>query len=237
MNIPQERRDHPWSSDEGSVNPESSDDEEPPDETGIDVVLSSQREILESALLLLQQLRERVEELEVQATDQMMSLGDTITRLRRRVRTLESGVGRSTPVVSGRGGAAHVYVTYPALDARNYVTHPALAALDFVTSTDLHIPIAPQVLPLCLDTQLADLEVAVINPGGDMDRVLARLKDLEDRQSGKSVTMGGYSFKDARAVQSWVMTLGDDEIYRFAVDFKAQLVACGNDSLTIAETI
>ena len=49
--------------------------------------------------------------------------------------------------------------------------------------------------------------------------------------------MGGYSFKDARAVQSWVMTLGDDYIYRFPVDFKAQLVACGDDSLTIAEII
>ena len=70
-----------------------------------------------------------------------------------------------------------------------------------------------------------------------MDRVLARVKDLEDRQDGKSVSMGGYSFKDARAVQAWVTTLGDDEIYRFAVDFKAQLVACGDDSLTIAETI
>ena len=46
-----------------------------------------------------------------------------------------------------------------------------------------------------------------------MERLLARLKDLEDRQSGKSVSMGGYSFKDARAVQSWVTTLGDDEIY------------------------
>ena len=38
-------------------------------------------------------------------------------------------------------------------------------------------------------------------------------------------------------MQSWVKTLGDDKIYRFAVDFKAKLVACGDDSLTIAETI
>ena len=64
------------------------------------------------------------------------------------------------------------------------------------------IPIVPQVLSLRLDTRLADLEVAIINTGGDMEQVLARLKDLEDRQSGKSVTMGGYSFKDARAVHA-----------------------------------
>ena len=128
MNTPQERRDHPWSSDDGSLEPESSDDDEPPDETGLDDVLSSQQDILESALLMLQQLRERVEELEVQATDQRMSLWDTITRLRRRVRTLESGVGRSTPVVPGRGSAGHVYVTYPALNGRDYVTHPAMEA-------------------------------------------------------------------------------------------------------------
>ena len=144
VNTPQERRDHPWSSDEGSVNPESSDDEEPPDETGLEDVLNSQREILESALLLLQQLRERIEELEVQATDQKMSLGDTITRLRRRVRTLESGAGRSASLPSGRGGAGHAYVTYPALEGRHYVTHPDLAAFDYVPRADLPTPIPPQ---------------------------------------------------------------------------------------------
>ena len=100
-------------------------------------------------------------------------------------------------MVPGRGSAGHVYVTYPALNGRDYVTHPAFEARDFVSRADLPIPIASQVLPLRLDTRLADLEVAVLTPGGDMDRLLARLKDLEDHQSGKSVTMGGYSFKDA----------------------------------------
>ena len=38
-------------------------------------------------------------------------------------------------------------------------------------------------------------------------------------------------------MQSWVTNLGDYKIYRFAVDFKAQLVACGDDALIIAETI
>ena len=38
-------------------------------------------------------------------------------------------------------------------------------------------------------------------------------------------------------MQAWIKTLGDDEIYQFAFDFKAQLVACGDDSLTISETI
>ena len=92
---------------------------------------------------------------------------------------------------SGRGGAGHAYVTYPALEGRHYVTHPALAAFDYVPRTDLPTPIPPPVVPLRLDARLADLEVAVLNPGGDMDRVLARVKDLEDRQDGKSVSMGG----------------------------------------------
>ena len=101
------------------------------------------------------------------------------------------------------------------------MTHPALDARDFVSRADLPTPIVPPALPLRLDTRLADLEVAVLHPRGVMDRVLAQLKDLEDRQSGKSVSMGGYTFKDTRTVQSWVTTLGDDEIYRLSINFKA----------------
>ena len=67
-----------------------------------------------------------MEELEVQAADQKMSLGDTITRLCRRVRTLEVGVSKNTPVVPGGEGAGRFYVTYPALNRRDYVTHPAM---------------------------------------------------------------------------------------------------------------
>ena len=73
--------------------------------------------------------------------------------------------------------------------------HPTLEARDFVSRADLPIPIVPQVLLLRFDTRLLDLELAVLNPGGDMDRVLARLKDLEDRQSRKSVTMGWVFFQ------------------------------------------
>ena len=38
-------------------------------------------------------------------------------------------------------------------------------------------------------------------------------------------------------MQAWIGTLGDGKIYRFAVNFKTQLVACRDDSLTISETI
>ena len=60
------------------------------------------------------------------------------------------------------------------------MTHLALEARDFVSRADLPIPIVPQVLPLRLDTRLLDLELGVLIPGGDMDRVLARLKDIKD---------------------------------------------------------
>ena len=96
---PQAEHNHPWSSDGESLEYDSSDNDEPPDGTGLeDIVGPYYPALLESALLMLQQLRERVEDLEVQAADQKISLGDTITRLRRRVRTLEAGVIRNTPV-------------------------------------------------------------------------------------------------------------------------------------------
>ena len=92
-------------------------------------------------------------------------------------------------------------------------------------------------LPLCFAGRLVELEVAVLNPGGDVDKIQARLRDLEDRQAGHAVSMGGYSFKDTRAVEAWLAVIGDDEVYRFAMDFKAQIVACSATSLTISDTI
>ena len=51
----------------------------------------------------------------------------------------------------------------------------------------------------------------------------ARLRDLEDRQTGQSISIGGYTFKDLPAVEAWVSMFGDDEVYRLAMDFRAQI--------------
>ena len=114
---------------------------------------------------MIQQLKERVEEIEVRAEGQKMSVGDTITRFRRRVRTLEAGASSTTSSVLGRAG--HIYVTYPALNGRDYMTRPALDEQDYVSRSDLPTPIVPPALPLCLDMRLADLEVAVLHPRGE----------------------------------------------------------------------
>ena len=98
---------------------------------------------------MLHQLKERVEELEVRSADQKVSLGDSITRLRRCARTLESGASSTTPSVIGGSGAA--YVTYPALNARDYVTRNTLGASDYVSRADLPTPIIP---PLCYPNDL-----------------------------------------------------------------------------------
>ena len=126
---------------------------------------------------MLQQITEHMEELEVRTAGRKISLGDNITRLCRRVRTLEAGVKPTIPLVIGGAGAA--YVTYPALNATDYVTLNTLDAWDYLPRVDLPAPIVPLVLPLRLDARLADLEGAVLNPGGNLDRVQARLKDLK----------------------------------------------------------
>ena len=74
--------------------------------------------LLEASLLVVHKLTERVDDMEVRAADQKISIGVTITRLRRRVRTLESG-SRTIPSIVGEAG--NVYVTYPVLNARDYI--------------------------------------------------------------------------------------------------------------------
>ena len=119
-----------------------------------------------------------------------------------------------------------------------FVSHPELANFDYASCVFVHgsIPTIPTI-PLRLDGRLADLESAVSTPGGPFDQLKARFKDMEDRQIGKAVTMGGFTFRDASAVEALISVLGDDEIYRFAFDMKAQIVACTDDFVTTRESL
>ena len=112
------------------------------DESEADVAsVPDESDRIDSALLSIRQLTERVQELEARAADQKMSLGDTIVRLRRRVRILEKGTDTSANATSSREeGGKHYYVTYPALDGRNYVTYAALDARDYLPRIDLPAP-------------------------------------------------------------------------------------------------
>ena len=96
---------------------------------------------IDSALLSIRQLTERVKELEARAADQKMSVGDTIVRLRRRVRILEKGTDTSATAASSKEvGEKHYHLTDPALDGRNYVTYATLDARDYLTRADLPTP-------------------------------------------------------------------------------------------------
>ena len=101
--------------------------------------MSDESDRIELALLLIQQLTDRVEELKARGADQKMSLGDTIVRLRRRVHILERGADTTATAASSRGvGKKNYYVTYPALDGRNYVTYSALDARDYLPRAETH---------------------------------------------------------------------------------------------------
>ena len=49
--------------------------------------------------------------------------------------------------------------------------------------------------------------------------------------------IGGYTFCDVLSVKAWSLVLGDDKIYCYALDCKAQFVACGDDFVTTANSI
>jgi hypothetical protein len=155
------------------------------------------------------------------------SLGDVISKLRGRVRTLER-VGSRGSTVGGLGGPR--YVTHPELDARDYLSFAE-------AKEEIGAEIRVMGLPARLGPRLGELEAATFGVGGAFELLLGRLKDLEERQVGKAVTIGGHTFRDAGAVKLWSDLLGDDEIHRFAWDAKAQLVACVDNALTTAATV
>ena len=80
------------------------------------------------------------------------------------------------------------------MSLNSFVTHSELANFDYASCTFVlgSIPTIPTI-PLRLDARLADLESAVSTPGVPFDQLKARFKDMEDRQIGKAVTMGGFT--------------------------------------------
>ena len=129
---------------------------------------------IELALLLIQQLTDRVEELEARGADQKMSLGDTIVRLRRRVHILERGADTTATAASSRGVGGEIIM---------------LPILLWTGETTSHTPRWTPVTT-CRVPRLIELEVAALNPGGDVDKIQARLRDLEERQAGHAASMG-----------------------------------------------
>src|SRR6056300_1251581 len=92
-------------------------------------------------------------------------------------------------------------------------------------------------LPHDLTVRLANLEAAVVHPTGVVEQLKGRLKDMEDMQVGKAVSIAGYTFKDSKDVDVWLATLKIDEAYRFAFDAKSQLSGCAEDFVSVGESL
>ena len=136
------------------------------------------------------------------------SLGTVILKLRGRIQTLERGGGRGAMGV-GRAGA-------------HYVTHPELEAKNYASFTEVQEEIKAEILraglPSRLVPHLNDLEAAAFGAGGSFNLLLGRLKDLEERQVRKAVTIGRHTFRNFKAVKLWTDLIWDDELHRFAWD-------------------
>ena len=128
------------------------------------------------------------------------SLGTVILKLRGRIQTLERGGGRGAMGV-GRAGAH--YVTHPELEAKNYASFTEV-------QEDINAEVLRAGLPPRLAPRLNDLEAASFGAGGSFNLLLGRLKDLEERQVGKAVTVGGHTFRDSQVVKLWTDLIGDD---------------------------
>ena len=68
-----------------------------------------------------------------------------------------------------------------------------------------------------------DLEKEVLLPDGRLAAVEGRLEGVEERRVRDLVSMAGHDFKDQATTEAWVKSLGDDEAFRHAADWKVQL--------------
>ena len=98
------------------------------------------------------------------------------------------------------------------LNNRRYVDEDRLQRL---------IP-TPTVLPPRLDVRLNEMERMVLHPGGRIDQLEARFKNLEDAKQSESIGIAGYVFKDQQAVDAFMAGL-PKESFRHCADMKVQL--------------
>ena len=204
--------------------------------------------LLSEAVKSIKSLTRRVEMLELYNTKLETSLASSFAKLRsaqKGTRALVEDlrdpysdvVFRLTP--SDRSAILADLEKAVGLDSMHeYVKHSELPAYDFASHAFVNSEIGNITypgLPPDLAIRLANLEAAVVHPTGAVEQLKTRLKDMEDMQVGKAVSIAGYTFKDSKDVDAWLGQLRIDETYRFALDAKAQLSGCAEDFVSVGE--
>ena len=63
------------------------------------------------------------------------------------------------------------------------------------------------------------------------------MTDLENRNVGKAVTVAGYTFRNSAQVKAWAALTNDPELFRFAWDFKVQVIKALDSASNIGEVM
>jgi len=74
-------------------------------------------------------------------------------------------------------------------------------------------------LPSDVVPRLIQLEGEIFNDAGPLSQLTERVDNLEAARATKAVDIGGFIFTDEAATESWVRSLGDNELHRFVPDF------------------
>ena len=125
------------------------------------------------------ELLDEVAAAQAHAEDTEASLAATIAKLRGRIRVLEQDPPRGGGVARGPRGA-------------RYVTHPELEECAYATLIAVHDK--RRRLPAKLGARLNELEAAVLAPDGAHALLEGRLRDLEERQVGKAVSIAARNW-------------------------------------------
>ncbi|KAL7466323.1 hypothetical protein ACHAXS_006628 [Conticribra weissflogii] len=86
-----------------------------------------------------------------------------------------------------------------------------------------------------LSRRVAVLEFDLHEESGSFASIESRLQVVEDRRLSEAVEIGNTVFKNVQACNAWVVTLQDQEIYRFCVDFLSLLMLTQDAFETISE--
>ena len=119
------------------------------------------------------------------------------------------------------------------LDRARFVTMPEMERL-LLSQTHPTADVTPTDLS-GITTRVSILENEMFKPEGLIPLLQNRVKYLEERRANKAVERGNRIFKDQRSVEAFVITFGDQDIYRYCVDFVSLLMLAHDPFFTVSE--
>jgi hypothetical protein len=86
-----------------------------------------------------------------------------------------------------------------------------------------------------LSRRLVGLEKEYKDPDGTIAKLEAKIKTLEDHWGGDTIKQGGKTFHGVIAVNAWVQTFKNKDLFRYCIDMVTLIMLCAEPYDTIAE--